>query len=418
MSEIRLLNEADLDGYIRVLGNAYPDFMNANPSPSDYEAYKKRLYNTIYEEPNIHIYGLFRDNELNGLMQLYDFTMNYDGTDVGMGGVGMVAVDFYHKKAKVAKELIEFYLRYYREREVPFAALYPFRPDFYKQMGFGYGTKMNQYNLLPAALPSKGNRKAVRPLQSSEKEQIAECYMRAYAKNHGLFAKVAKDFNRIFENSAFRVLGYERDGELRGFSVFQFLSDPATRTNDLEIYEFVYEDRDALAALLAFYNSQADQIKRIRFNSQDPHFHHLLSDISDGGNMVVRPIAHQSNRAGVAVMYRVIDTAGAFEALSEHNFGNQNLTVKFAIRDTFLPENAVPVTVRFSDGKPSVLGSDAAYDCEVSLDIAEFSSLFMGVVPFTMLHLYGLAEISDESQIAAVDALFRTSQPPICMSRF
>jgi predicted acetyltransferase len=418
MSEIRLLTEADLDGYIRVLGNAYPDFMNPHPNLSDYESYKKRLLSTIHDEPSIHAYGLFRDGEINGLMQLYDFTMNFDGTEVGMGGVGMVAVDFYHKKAKVAKELIEFYLRFYRERKVPFAALYPFRPDFYKQMGFGYGTKMNQYNMLPAALPSKGNRKAVRPLQSSEKEQMAACYMRAYAQTHGLFAKAAKDFNRLFENSAFRVLGYERDGELRGFSVFQFHHDPATRTNDIELIEFVYEDRDSLAALLAFYNSQADQVKRIRFNSQDLHFHHLLNDISDGGNMVVRPIAHQSNRAGVAVMYRVVDTVGAFEALSEHNFGDQNLTVKFAIRDSFLPENAAPLTVRFSAGKPSIVGEDATYDCEVSIDIAEFSSLFMGVVSFKTLQLYGLAEISDESQIAAIDALFQTSQAPICMSRF
>lgn len=251
MSEIRLLTEADLDGYIRVLGNAYPDFMNPHPALSDYESYKKRLYTTIYEEPSIHAYGLFREGEINGLMQLYDFTMNFDGTEVGMGGVGMVAVDFYHKKAKVAKELIEFYLRFYRERKAPFAALYPFRPDFYKQMGFGYGAKMNQYNLLPAALPNKGNRKAVRPLQSGAQAQMAACYMRAYAKTHGLFAKAAKDFNRVFENNAFRVMGYERDGELRGFSVFQFHHDAATRTNDIELFEFVYEDRDSLAALLS-----------------------------------------------------------------------------------------------------------------------------------------------------------------------
>lgn len=35
-----------------------------------------------------------------------------------------------------------FYLRHYRERGTPLTALYPFRPDFYRSMGFGFGTKV------------------------------------------------------------------------------------------------------------------------------------------------------------------------------------------------------------------------------------------------------------------------------------
>jgi predicted acetyltransferase len=46
-----------------------------------------------------------------------------------------------------------YFLRHYREQGAPLVALYPFRPDFYRQMGFGYGTKMDQHRVKPSALP-------------------------------------------------------------------------------------------------------------------------------------------------------------------------------------------------------------------------------------------------------------------------
>lgn len=418
MSEIRILTEADLDAFLKVVGNAFPRFANPRPSPSEYERWQQRLYRAAHETQDVHIYGLLRDDKLAGLMQLYDFVMNFEGIELPIGGVGLVAVDFFHKKSKVAKEMLEFYLRFYRERKTPFAALFPFRPDFYKQMGFGYGTKINQYNFVPAALPSHGNRRAVRALEAEDQAQVLACYSRVFAQRHGLFAKSLSDFERMFEDTSIRAVGYERDGELRAFCAFQFVPDPNSNVNDLSLNEFVYEDREALAGMLAFFHSQADQIRRIKFNSQDALFHHVLQDVRDDSFMHIPPIAHQSNRAGVGVMYRMIDIKMAFELLSERSFGGQNLTVKFAIRDSFLPENAGPVTVRFSAGNPSVLSDDAAYDCEVAMDIAEFSSLFMGVAPFSALHFYGLAEISDESRIAALDALFQTKHAPICMTLF
>ena len=87
-------------------------------------------------------------------MRLFDFRMTLHETAVSIGGVGGVAVDLAHKKQKVARDMILFFLRHYREKGAALTTLHPFRPDFYRQMGFGHGTKMNQYRVKPASLPA------------------------------------------------------------------------------------------------------------------------------------------------------------------------------------------------------------------------------------------------------------------------
>jgi predicted acetyltransferase len=62
-------------------------------------------------------------------MCLHDFTMDFLGVRIPAGGVGQVAVDLLHKKEHVAKEMMAYALRHYRELGVPLVSLYPFRPD-------------------------------------------------------------------------------------------------------------------------------------------------------------------------------------------------------------------------------------------------------------------------------------------------
>lgn len=416
MSEIRLLSEADFDDFISIVGNAYPGFPVATPAERD--DLKKRFAQTQFEDPVTYLYGLFRDDKLLGGMRLFDFTMNMAAAaEIQVGGVGLVAVDLFHKKEKVAKEMIAFYLRHYREQGANLAALYPFRPDFYKQMGFGFGAKMNQYRVKPSSLPKAGNRRNVRPLVAADQGAMLACYNRFFKQTHGLFEKYPRDFEHPFANSKLRVVGYWRDDQLTGYSVFEFGHGVQLRSTTIELLDFVYTDREALAGLLSFFQSQDDQVETITINTQDALFHHLLLDVRSGGLMHVPPVAHESNTAGVGIMYRVIDTAGIFQSLSGYSFNGQNCAIKFSVADSFLPENDRSVVVHFCDGLPNVQSSDD-HEVEIRLDIAEFSSLLMGVVPFSKLYLYGLAEISDTTFIDQLDRLFATPTPPVCMSRF
>jgi predicted acetyltransferase len=149
--EIRKLHDEDIQSYVSIISNAYPEF-NFRTS-EDKEKLKNRLLKIQNEDLGISFYGFFKDEKMLGGMRLHDFVMNYDGIDMAAGGVGLLAVDLCHKKEKVAKELITGFIEHYRNRGANIVLLYPFRPDFYKKMGFGYGSKINQYRVKPCDLP-------------------------------------------------------------------------------------------------------------------------------------------------------------------------------------------------------------------------------------------------------------------------
>lgn len=85
--------------------------------------------------------------------------------------------------------------------------------------------------------------------------------------------------------------------------------------------------------------------------------------------------------------------------------------MRLNIRDSFLPENEGSWLIEFSEGHPQVVEAGEP-DVELGMDISDFSSLVMGVISLRKLHLYGLADISDEKQIPFVDRLFATGDKP------
>ena len=410
MRDIRQLTKADLDAFITLAGNAYSAFpLNTE---EEREGFKHQLL-AQDADPTIDLYGAFDDGGLLGGMILYDFTMTLFETPVLAGGVGMVAIDLLHKKEKIARDLIVDYLRRYRARGAPLALLYPFRPDFYKAMGFGFGTKLNGYRVRPAALPNRGAREHLRMLGPEDRQRRADCYARSAQRTHGMIAHSEFDVARMFTNPKARVVGYQTGDELEGYLSFRFepVAGGSFLLNDIIVSELIYETPEALAALLTFLHLQADQINLIHINTQDESFHHLLPSVY-----------HESNTQGVGLMYRVIETRGFFNALASHRFGREGdatLAVKLTIRDTLLPENDGSVVVRFEDGHARLAEhGDGAHDVAVAMDVAEFSSLVMGCVAFERLYAYGLASISDPRAVETITHLFRAERRPVCHTHF
>jgi predicted acetyltransferase len=416
MSQVRELSEADLDDFIAILANTYPTFqLNTE---EDRQRMKQRLLARM-AEPTNHLYGLYREGKLLGGMLLFDFTMNCLSIRAKAGGVGLVAVDILHKKAHVAKDLITFFVKYYKDRGATLALLYPFRPDFYKKMGFGYGTKMHQYRVRPDDLPGGGAKQNVAYLQQDDKQLLLDCYNAYLAETHGMIEKSAFELNSLFTNSENRIVGYKKDGSVSGYVVFTFKSAKHDNfgLNDLHVKEFIYTDREALAGLLAFLRSQSDQINRIFFNTQDEYFHYLLRNPRNGSDNLIPHVYHESNTQGVGLMYRVIDTPGIFRLLAGHSFGDQSCRLKLTVDDDFFPENDTSTIIDFANGRPQITAdSDGAV--EMRLCVADFSSLIIGAVRFKNLYAYGLVDVSDPSAVATIDHLFRTEQKPICTTPF
>ena len=415
MDEIRLLSDQDMEVAARIFVDAYPGFKII--SQEERERFQKRLGQVQRDEPGATYHGLFRDGTLLGIMCTYDFRMNYLQSWIPTGGVGQVAVDLMHKKEHVAREMMGYFLRHYRERGFPLTALYPFRPDFYRSMGWGYGTKMSEYRLDPSALPKGPSKTHVRYLGERDKQALAACYARVASRTHGMMDKTEHELRRIFARPEHRLAGCELDGELRGYLVFTFEQGENFITNDLHIQELIYETPEALSELLACLHSQADQIRHIYWRTQDQDLHHLFTDPRNGSGRLIPDVYHETNAQGVGLMYRIVDVPAMFDRLEAHDFGGQTCTLKLTVEDSFLPENAGSTLLRFDQGQVQRLEEGPA-DVAVGLAIEDFSSLLAGTVAFRSLYHYGRAEISDRSHVGTVTRLFAVEQKPVCTTSF
>jgi predicted acetyltransferase len=421
-STVRPLTDDEHLPFVAIAANAYPAWKMH--SAEERRGMAERL--VARATSTDRIYGLFREGRLLGGMRLIDYQMNVRGVTLPTGGVGMVAVDLAHKKEAVAHDLIRFYLERCRDEGMPLATLYPFRIDFYKQMGFGLGPTIAQYSFPPATLPNRGAKAHVRLLGPKDAAALRDCYARLQARTHGLMVKTTTDMERMLANAETRVVGVQGAGALgaalTGYLAFGFDTDPGGNfiRNNLHVKELVYETPAALADLFAFLYAQADQFPRILIETHDESYHHLLHDPRDESGRMLPSVYHQTGAQGLGLMYRVLDTRALFAALSSADFGRETLRVNLMVRDSFLPENAGSVALHFAEGRPRVVeGAEASqHDVELALDISELSSLVMGTVTVERLYLYGLAEVSDTGCLAALDRLFAVPRQPQCLTHF
>ncbi|MGD9099963.1 MAG: GNAT family N-acetyltransferase [Anaerolineae bacterium] len=414
MSEIRPLSPEDFDAFVRINANAYPGWYSA--SKEENERTKEQLLKMHQEEPSVTFYGLFREGQLLGGMRFHDFTMNFLGVEISAGGVGGVAVELLHKKEHVAKEMMDYFLRHYRAQGATLTLLYPFRPDFYKKMGFGYGNKMNQYRFKPAALP-RGDKAPIRYLGPDDKPALVACYNHYLNQTHGMIYKSEREATRMLKSPRLRVVGYERQGQIRGYLAFSFERGEQALLNDIQVRELVYLDSEALSALLTFLHTQADQIRHVLLETQDEFFYHLLLDPRNASNVLMPSIHHESNTQGVGLMYRVVDVPQIFELLKARDFGGQTCKLKLTIEDNFLPKNAGDTRLWFEGGRLRPAGEQTE-DVQVRMEVAEFSSLLVGAVNFRSLYRYGLADVSNPAYIGVVDKIFAVRDKPVCTTPF
>ena len=408
--------EALVPAMVRMLANAYP-VMRLNDADA-LDAFTARLRAGIGDTGTSTVVAEY-DGELAGVMRLYDFTMNVRGADALTGGVGSVAVGMPYKKRGIARAMIAWYLQAYRQRGAPFAALFPFRLDFYRALGFGYGAPVYRYAFVPATLrPSSGSER-VRLLGEADVDALGACYERIRIATHGLMTRPPQTFSRALRDPQLQLAGVERDGVLRGFLQMsvQLPSDGSLRNRDvLVVRDLLAEDASALAGLVRFLRSQGDQFARITIESGDPALFLASEDPRDGSDVAVSPpAAHRYAEAGLGVMYRIIDIDAALACVPP---ARDAFALRIDVRDDVVPALAGTRTVRFGDGTRSRRDDAARPDATLGIGIADLSSVVMGSLRLRDVVAHGLATLEPPSRLPIVDAAFRADAPPQCATRF
>jgi predicted acetyltransferase len=416
MKSIRKLSsEMDFTMFTDIVGNAYPGFS------IETEEQKRRFFENSMkvqkENPFVTFYGVFEEDRMLGGMRFHDFKMNLLSTKINVGGIGLIAVDLLYKKEKVAKTIVTNFIEHYKNLGVSMVMLYPFRPDFYKKMGFGFGTSMNQYRVKPSHLPKGNSKSNIRYTTEDDAGKLLDCYNRIYEKTNGLIEKHEREFAALFSNPKSKVVAYYKDNEIKGYMIYEFKLSEKTFINDIVVNQLLFENTESLMELMTFLNSQSDQIRHIIFNIQDEDFRFLLENPANDSDNIFTPVYHECSIQGTGLMYRVINIRGIINELAGHNFNNENCRLKITANDNFIIDNDGSIIVEFINGFASISTSEE-YNVEISLDIADFSSLITCSVTFNSLYKYGRASISDENYLKRVNNIFASVEKPICLTIF
>jgi predicted acetyltransferase len=416
-SIIRKLTNEEIHIFIDIVINAYPGIMQNSTD------FKERFYNNLVDlqenDDSINLFGLFRNNKLIGGMRIHNYKMNLFSQTIEVGGVGLVAVDLLHKKEKVAKEIIDYFIHYFKELGTSLVMLYPFRPDFYKKMGFGYGLKMNQYILTPSSFPNITNKEGILFLDESHKELVRDCYNRYASRTHGMIYKTNNQLNSMFKNPNQKFVGYMIDGRLEGYLQFSFekVREDNFLSNNLLIKEYIYENPLAFAKLNSFLHSQADQIQSVVLNSQDNSLQYLFHDPRNGSNRMIPSVYHETNTSGVGLMYRIIDIHTFASQLNHLNFNNITCSFSLKLIDTFLSDESSTYFINIKNGQLTMSDANKS-DFEIELDISDLSSLLMGAIDVSRLYYYGLLKIDNINYLETLEKLFINRKEPICSTAF
>jgi hypothetical protein len=352
-------------------------------------------------------------------MALHDFRMNVRGREARTSGLGSVAVSLAHKRQGIAGAMVRWFLEDARARGAVFAALYPFRPDFYRRLGFGYGTPTYRFRFRPEALRTEGALGTPRLLDAGDAEAIVACNERMRARVNGLIALDPGRLRRMLDDPALRYVGIDDEsGGLRAFAQTSVTLGPerTTNRNDLVVRDVTYEDERALAALLAYLRDQRDQFAAIVVETQDSAFSLAAVDPRDGSDVLVAPPGvHRVAETGLGIMYRLIDVPRAFAHLGP-------VETPFALRvevddDVFAPTSG-RWTFRFGRYAGPQRDDGARPDVTLRLGIAELSSLVMGSLDVRALVRHRLAVLDPDVVIDRVDRAFLPDTRPLCNVRF
>lgn len=418
MRTIKTLTKKDLLEFSRIACDAYPGMeMFTEEQKKDLaERLKKR-----FDIKNRHFYGMFENKEMLGGLILFDFDMNLFGTKVLCGGGGFLAVALTHKKEYVARDLCKFFLEYYRKQKAPVASLYPFRPDFYKDMGAVPGAKASIYRFPPSSLPyTKASKKLIK-LTTKDAIKMARCFDEFAAKHNGMFydppgyRKLLLD---VSKKSHF--LGYMNKGKLEGYLIFNFKKGPKDSWLNYEIHisEMIANSPEALEQFCNYLHTQKDQIALIQLTTFDRDFHHLLFDPRNDSGKIYDPVYHESNTQAVGIMYRVINNRLLFEKMKKRDFNGQTLRVKLNIEDNFVEPNNGPLVVYFENGLAKIKKENDPVDVELSLNILDFTSLILGCARFETLYQYKKLTASTNKYNDRLSLLFRCANEPFSLTQF
>ena len=338
-----------------------------------------------------------------GACKIYPMTQHMGGAALPMAGIAAVAVSPSDRRRGIGSELCTRALRIAYDRGAVLSALYPFRPSFYQELGWGYVGTLHVHEMRTAALPA-GGPADVRIGTAADERAIQRCYDDWLVQAHGAIERSDAVWRYQFDTPGRHVFvaGTET---LRGYAIADYGLGAVPDERTLHVRELIAHDHAAYLDLVAFLSQQRDRWARIRYDAAaSERFDLLVDDPRPPTHAAERGLWAQSARVLRGPMLRLVNVRAALERRVRWG-AHTAISFTLDVEDDELPENRGPWRVVF-DGRrarvePAAGQPDALHiDCSVE----RLTQIYAGEITLSEALRLGGAACSGDP--AVLDELF------------
>jgi predicted acetyltransferase len=349
------------------------------------------------------------DARIAGALKSLPFTQHMGGTALSMFGLAAVGVAPWARRRGVARILCEHALRAAFERRDAVSALYPFRPAFYRRMGWALVGELQTWRFAPEQLADPGD-PGVDLATGVDLPAVEVCYVRAAERSNGLIERDPTRWKLHVDRAGAHIFVARTGGTVDGYAILLYGTGRSAEKRPLFIREIVTVEESARRRLFGFISRQRDLWRRVRYDATpDERFDHRLADPRPPGYGTARTLWTETARILRGPMFRIVHLE---TAVAERRQWGSAAAFDFVLTvdDSQLPGNNGPWHIAFDGSKAAIRpasGDPAAMRAgtRLELDAPTLAELYAGELSPSAAQRLGLARI--EGDTAALDAFFR-----------
>jgi predicted acetyltransferase len=412
----RELKHEELIEFLKLGDRVYPRF--ALP-PDEKEKVAKRYKEMIDEGRMAAIVALDENEKIVGRLLLINYLMNFRGKMVKMGGIGGVGVDLPNKKQHVCRDMIKFSLNFLLEKGINCSALYPFRADFYKKMGYGLLTPFYKYRLPTDRFRKNERSPEVKYLSEVDSNDMAELYDEHFRKTNGETDRRKQWAEKVFKDGKNIIVGYRKEGKLVSYAICKAsnIGEDNFMRYDLSVREFVSVSPEGSSAIMGFFRNQLDQFESVEIHTQDEDFYYNFDNPADVNRILLPNANHSFSEGRTGMMFRILDIEKFFGEVSEDQKNEGDSVIcTFNVDEPFLAKKKYRLTLEVSEN--GIKKTDSKGDLEVDVSMEDFSPMIFGAVSLEKLYEYDLIKCSDVDLMRKCSKYLSSCEKPTYHANF
>lgn len=359
----------------------------------------------------------YEDGAMVGTAADFAFTFTIPGGELPAAGVTFVGVAPTHRRRGIMTALMRRQLDDARKRGEPLAILWSSEEPIYGRFGYGIATLRATIDADRDRMAFVGRPEPVGRVRLVEEEAAATLFApvheRVRRETPGMFAR-SDDWWRTYRladsehrrhgaGPMFRAL-LELDGEPEAYALYRVKPswEEGFSASKLHVIEAVATSPVAEREIWRFLFG-VDLVGRVESWWLPPD--HPLP-------LLVTEPRRLRLRLSDALWLRILDVGRALAARSYAADGSLTLDVA----DPLVADNAGRYRLEAAGGTARVERDEG--EPELSLDVSELGSVFLGGVSFEQLARAGRVEELAQGAVARADSLFRTARAPWCPEVF